>query len=132
VKVSPLPPAPLDEPFTETFTIAGSNPSSDLTGGGVVGAELASTCSAPPASQGTDGWVSTLPESFGDGAHKVAATGSGAAYDLDRTSTTPTASHRQCASSAADESGALPTGTARGHPPTSARRPTSLEAVDTQ
>ena len=135
VKVSPLPPAPLDEPFTETFTIAGSNPSSDLTGGGVVGAELASTCSAPPASQGTDGWVSTLPESFGDGAHKVAATGSGAAYDLDLYFyNTDCELIGSAASSAADESGALPTGTA--FVVTSAYLGAAtevvLEAVDTQ
>ena len=100
-----------------------------------VGAELASTCSAPPASQGTDGWVSTLPESFGDGAHKVAATGSGAAYDLDLYFyNTDCELIGSAASSAADESGALPTGTA--FVVTSAYLGAAtevvLEAVDTQ
>ncbi|HSE72549.1 MAG TPA: M36 family metallopeptidase [Nocardioidaceae bacterium] len=110
--VEPLPPAPLDEPYTETFTIAGSNPGGDSTDGGVVGTEFASTCSTPPASQGTDGWVSELPESFGDGAHKVSASGAGPTYDLDLyffdADCTLIGS---VASSAADESGSLPSGT---------------------
>lgn len=112
VAVEPLPPEPLDEPVTETFTIAGSNPGGDLVGGGVVGSELAATCQMPPASQGTDGWVTELPESFGDGAHEVTAVGSGPLYDLDLyffdADCAPTGS---AASGAADESGALPTGT---------------------
>lgn len=112
VAVEPLPPEPLDEPVTETFTIAGSNPGGDLVGGGVVGNELAATCQMPPASQGTDGWATELPESFGDGAHKVTAVGSGPLYDLDLyffdADCAPTGT---AASSAADESGALPTGT---------------------
>ena len=113
VGIEPLPPAPLDDPYTETFTIAGSNPSGDLTGGGVVGAEFTQNCVMPPASQGTDGWVSQFPESFGDGAHKVTATGSGPTFDLDLYFF-----NADCeligtaASSAANESGALPSGTA--------------------
>jgi hypothetical protein len=78
----------------------------------VVGTEFASTCSTPPASQGTDGWVSELPESFGDGAHKVSASGAGPTYDLDLyffdADCTLIGS---VASSAADESGSLPSGT---------------------
>jgi hypothetical protein len=33
---------------------------------GVTGTEFTSTCAAPPASQGADGWVSALPKGFGD------------------------------------------------------------------
>ncbi len=112
VAVEPLPAEPLDEPVTETFTIAGSNPGGDLVGGGVVGNELAATCTMPPASQGTDGWVSELPESFGDGAHKVTAVGSGALYDLDLYFfDADCALVGSAASGAVDESGALPSGT---------------------
>ena len=110
--VEPLPPAPLDDPYEETFTIAGSNPGGDSVGGGVVGNDFASTCQMPPASQGLDGWVSELPDSFGDGAHKVGVAGSGPLYDLDlyffNADCEPIG---DAASGAADESGALPTGT---------------------
>jgi extracellular elastinolytic metalloproteinase len=112
VGVEPLPPEPLDEPYTESFTIAGGNPGGDSTGGGVVGTELAGSCTMPPASQGSDGWVSELPASFGDGAHKVTTTGSGALYDLDLYFfDADCALIGDAASSASDESGALPSGT---------------------
>ena len=111
--VEPLPPAPLDAPVTDEGTIAVGNPGSD-SASGVTMADFEQTCGIP-ASQGTDGWVTALPESFGDGQHKVAVTGTGvnAPYDIDlyfydascvRTGT--------AASSAADESGSLPSGTA--------------------
>jgi hypothetical protein len=110
--VDPLPPAPLDKPYTEQFTIAGSNPAGDVTGGGVVGNEFASSCTMPPASQGTDGWVSELPKSFGDGAHTVSVKGSGPAYDLDLyffdADCQPVGD--PAASSAADESAVIPGG----------------------
>jgi hypothetical protein len=113
IRVEPLPPAPLDEPYTETFTILGSNPGGDSTGGGVVGTEFANSCTMPPASQGTDGWVSALPESFGDGAHKVTAQGSGPTYDLDLYFFNAACELiGTAASGAADESGSLPSGAA--------------------
>ena len=135
VGVEPLPPAPLDDPYTEEFTIAGSNPSGDVNGGGIVGAEFAEACVMPPASQGTDGWVSQLPESFGDGAHKVTATGSGPAYDLDLYFY-----NADCeligaaASSAADEAGSLPSGAAYVITQAwlGAGTQVTLKAVDTQ
>jgi hypothetical protein len=112
VDIEPLPPAPLDDPYTETFTIAGSNPGGDSTGGGVVGLDFAATCQMPPASQGSDGWVSEVPDSFGDGAHKVGTVGSGPLYDLDLYFfDADCALIGDAASGAADESGALPTGT---------------------
>ena len=72
-----------DEPFTETFTIAGSNPSSDLTGAGVVGAELENAACAPPASQGTDGHVSVLKGEAGDGQHAFSIKPGATAVDAD-------------------------------------------------
>ncbi len=67
----------------------------------------------PPASQGTDGWVTEVPDSFGDGVHAVTVTGTSAApHDLDvylySADCTVLGS---AASSAADESGTLPSGT---------------------
>jgi extracellular elastinolytic metalloproteinase len=110
--VEPLPPSPPDEPVTDEGTIAAGNPGSD-SASGVTMADFESTCIAPPASQGADGWVTTLPDSFGDGVHKVSVKGDSAApYDIDlyfydaacaRTGT--------AGSSAADESGTLPSGT---------------------
>ncbi len=135
VGVEPLPPEPLDDPYTETFTITGSNPSGDVTGGGLVGADFGSTCTMPPASQGTDGWVSQLPESFGDGAHKVTTAGSGPTYDLDLYFFNADCELiGDAASSAADESGALPTGTAYVLTSNYLGGPVdvTLKAVDTQ
>ena len=133
--IEPLPPAPLDEPYTETFTIAGSNPGGDSTDGGLVGADFANSCTMPPPSQGSDGWVSELPASFGDGVHKVTTTGSGPTYDLDLYFF-----NADCeligtaASSAADESGTLPSGTAYVLTSNWAGAATevTLNAVDTQ
>jgi extracellular elastinolytic metalloproteinase len=111
--VVPLPPPPPDPPFTEEFTIAGSNPTGDNTDGGVTGLDFASSCTYPPASQGLDGWVTKLPEGFGDGAHKVQVTGDSPEHDLDLyfydEECTPIGS---AASSAANESGTIPSGTA--------------------
>ena len=56
---------------------------------GVTGNEFTSTCPDPyaaPASQGADGWVSTLPAGFGDGTHTIAVTGgesTPAGHDID-------------------------------------------------
>src|SRR3954447_3522456 len=89
--VTPAPPAP-EQPFTDSGTIKTGNPAAgDPTGlqnvFGVTGTEFTSTCTAPPASQGADAWVSALPSGFGDGTHSIAVTGSdptgAAGYDLD-------------------------------------------------
>ena len=75
---------PTDPAFTDTGTIAVANPAAgDPTGlanvFGVTGTEFTTSCTAPPTSQGVDGWVSTLPTGFGDGLHAVTVTGSGGA-----------------------------------------------------
>jgi hypothetical protein len=89
--VTPASPAP-EQPFTDSGTIEAGNPAAgDPTGlqnvFGVTGTEFTSTCTAPPASQGADAWVSSLPSGFGDGTHTVSVSGSdptgAAGYDLD-------------------------------------------------
>jgi hypothetical protein len=111
--VVPQPPPPPDPPFTEQFTIAGSNPTGDNTDGGVTGLEFANSCTYPPASQGLDGWVTKLPKGFGDGAHRVQVTSDSPEHDLDvyfyDQQCTPIGS---AASSSANESGTIPSGTA--------------------
>ena len=110
--IEPLPPQPLDEPFTETFTIVGTNPTSDLTGGGIVATELVNSCTYPPASQDSDGHVTKLPESFGDGAHKVSVVGGDTAVDLDLYFYNAECEQiGSVASAAKNEAGALPSGT---------------------
>src|SRR3954449_2196547 len=88
--VTPAPPA-AEPPFTDSGTIVTGNPAAgDPTGlqnvFGVTGTEFNTTCTAPPASQGADGWVSSLPKGFGDGTHSVTVTGgesTPAGHDLD-------------------------------------------------
>lgn len=113
--VEPLPPSPPDEPVTDSGTIAIANPTTgtadDTTG--VTATAFKTTCAVPAApAQGADGWVTKLPDSFGDGAHKIEVHGGGTApYDVDlyfydaSCALIGTAS-----SSAADESGTLPSG----------------------
>jgi extracellular elastinolytic metalloproteinase len=111
--VVPQPPPPPDPPFTQEFTIAGSNPTGDNTEGGVTGLDFASSCTYPPASQGLDGWVTKLPRGFGDGAHRVSVTADSPEHDLDvyfyDEECTPIGS---AASSSANEAGTIPSGTA--------------------
>ncbi|MGH3736413.1 MAG: M36 family metallopeptidase [Micromonosporaceae bacterium] len=114
--VQPLPPEPPDEPVTETGTIAAGNPTTgtvDDDATGVTANDFKSSCTAPPASQGADGWVTTLPDSFGDGAHAVTVTGdSPAPYDIDLYFYDADCNLLgAAASSAADESGTLPSDT---------------------
>ncbi|MFC5730144.1 M36 family metallopeptidase [Nocardioides vastitatis] len=111
--VVPLPPPPPDAPVTDTGTITAGTPGGDKTGGGVTAVDFATNCVMPPATQGSDGWVTELPSSFGDGVHTVKVTGASAApWDLDvyfyAEDCTLTGS---AASSAADESGTIPSGT---------------------
>lgn len=110
--VEPAPPEPPDEPVTDEGTLAAGNPGSAAVTG-VTMAEFEQNCTAPPSSQGADGWVAELPESFGDGVHTVQTEGESAApYDMDlyfydadceRTGS--------AASAAADEGGTIPSGT---------------------
>ncbi|PZF91884.1 M36 family metallopeptidase [Micromonospora deserti] len=114
-EVEPLPPSPPDEPVTETGIIVTGNPSTgtvdDATG--VTATAFTSTCTVPVApAQGADGWVTKLPDSFGDGAHEVQVRGDSVGpYDFDLyfydESCTLIGS---AASAAADESGTIPSG----------------------
>ncbi|SCE94779.1 Zn-dependent metalloprotease [Micromonospora viridifaciens] len=114
--VEPLPPSPPDEPVTETGVIVTGNPSTgtadDATG--VTATAFKTACAVPAApAQGADGWVTALPDSFGDGAHEAhVQSESTAPYDFDLyfydDSCTLLGS---AASSAADESGTIPSGT---------------------
>jgi extracellular elastinolytic metalloproteinase len=110
-----------EQPFTDSGTIATGNPAAgDPTGlqnvFGVTGTELTNTCTAPPASQGADGWVSTLPKGFGDGTHSIAVTGGDstpAGYDLDLYFLdSQCALLGSAATAAPDESSTIPGGTA--------------------
>ena len=111
--VTPLPPTPPDEPVTDEGTIVGSNPTGDVTQG-VTGVDFSTSCLMPPASQGADGWVTEVPDSFGDGKHAVEVTGTSVAgtHDLDLYFYDAScALIGSAASSSADEAGALPSGT---------------------
>ncbi|MGH3356326.1 MAG: M36 family metallopeptidase [Nocardioidaceae bacterium] len=111
--LEPLPPEPPDPPYSEEFTIAGSNPTGDVNGGGVTGAEFAQSCTYPPASQGVDGWVTKLPDGFGDGAHSVQVTGESPSHDLDLYFYDAECTLvGNAASSSANEAGSIPAGTA--------------------
>src|SRR4051795_4082418 len=110
-----------EQPFTDSGTIATGNPAAgDPTGlqnvFGVTGTELTSTCTAPPASQGADGWVSTLPQGFGDGTHSIAVTGGDstpAGHDLDLYFLdSQCALLGSAATASPDESSTIPGGTA--------------------
>ena len=114
--VEPLPPSPPDAPITETGVIATGNPSTGTTDDatGVTATAFTSTCAVPaePA-QGADGWVTKLPDSFGDGAHEVQVRGdSSTPYDFDLYFYDPSCTLLGSAASAtADESGTIPSGT---------------------
>ncbi|MGC5022786.1 M36 family metallopeptidase [Micromonospora sp. DT47] len=113
--VEPLPPSPPDAPVTDTGVIVAGNPSTgtadDATG--VTATAFKTTCAVPAApAQGADGWVTKLPDSFGDGAHEAQVRSDTATpYDFDLyfydDSCTLLGS---AASSAADESGTIPSG----------------------
>jgi extracellular elastinolytic metalloproteinase len=118
--VSPTAP-PTDPTFTDSGTIATGNPATGETVEtviGVTGTEFQNTCPdpyAPPASQGADGWVSALPAGFGDGTHTVTVKGGDtpAGHDIDvYFLDSSCAVIGSAASSAADESGVIPGGTA--------------------
>jgi hypothetical protein len=131
---------PADEPFTDSGTILTGNPAMGDPSGlqhvsGVTATELEQTCTAPPASQGVDGWVSTLPSGFGDGTHTVTVTGeeTPAGHDIDLYFYgADCALLGSVATAAPDESGVIPGGAAYvvTHLWTGANVPFTLTAVD--
>ncbi len=137
--VTPVAP-PADPTFTDSGTITVGNPSAgDPTGlqnvSGVTGNEFEQTCSAPPASQGVDGWVSTLPKGFGDGTHAITVAGeeTPAGHDIDLFFyAADCALLGSIATSSPDESGVIPGGTAYvlTHLYTGADVPFTLTATD--
>jgi extracellular elastinolytic metalloproteinase len=134
--VTPVPPPPPDEPVTDTGSIAFGTPVGDNTDGGVTAVDFQNNCTMPPASQGSDGWVTELPDAFGDGVHQVKVEGlSPAPHDLDLyfydTACDVVGS---AASAAADEAGTLPSGTkyVLTHLWSGAAEDFQLTATDTQ
>lgn len=118
--ITPVAP-PADPTFTDSGTIAVGNPSTGElveTVIGATGTEFQQTCPDPyaaPASQGADGWVTKLPAGFGDGTHTVSVVGeeTPAGHDLDLYYLDSTcAVIGSTATSAANESGVIPGGTA--------------------
>jgi len=112
---------PADAPFTDSGTIATGNPATGETVERVVGAtgtEFSNTCPDPyeaPASQGADGWISALPAGFGDGTHVIEVKGeeTPAGHDIDVYYMDASCQViGSTASSAPDESGVIPGGTA--------------------
>ncbi len=112
---------PADAPFTDSGTIAAGNPATGEVVERVIGAtgtEFEQTCPdpyAPPASQGADGWISALPAGFGDGTHVIEVKGeeTPAGHDIDVYYMDASCQViGSTASSAADESGVIPGGTA--------------------
>ncbi|MEV0804877.1 M36 family metallopeptidase [Micromonospora sp. NPDC050200] len=113
--VEPLPPSPPDAPVTDAGVIVTGNPSTgtadDATG--VTATAFKTTCAVPAApAQGADGWVTKLPDSFGDGAHEVQVrSDSILPYDFDLYFYDDSCTLLgTAASSAADESGTIPSG----------------------
>lgn len=110
--VEPTPPEPPDEPVTDEGTLVAGNPGSAAVTG-VTMADFEQNCTAPPSSQGADGWVTELPESFGDGVHTVQTEGESAApYDMDLYFYDADCERTGSATSpAGDEGGTIPSGT---------------------
>ncbi|MPZ62530.1 MAG: coagulation factor 5/8 type-like protein [Propionibacteriales bacterium] len=134
--VEPLPPEPPDEPITDQGVIAFSTPGGDATDGGLTGVAFQNTCTFPPATQGSDGWVTELPDSFGDGLHEARVVGEGPAphdFDLYFYSADCEVTGSS-ASAAANESGTIPSGTkyVLTHLWLGAAEPFTLTATDTQ
>jgi extracellular elastinolytic metalloproteinase len=110
--MTPPPPPPPDAPVEDRFTIAVGNPD-NLVSPGVVGTELENTCTVPPASQDSDGHVTVLQGEAGDGQHAFSMTSSATNVDSDvylyDADCVQLASY---ATSAANEAGTIPSGTA--------------------
>lgn len=75
--------------------------------------EFILTCNPEPRTQGTDGWVITLPEGSGDGLQRMTVTGSGGEHDLEiyfyDSECSPTG---DIATEEPDEAGPIPAGSA--------------------
>ena len=110
--MNPPPPPPLDKPVTDSFTIAAGNPA-NVVAPGVVGTELENSCMVPPASQDSDGHVTVLKGEAGDGQHAFSMTSGATDIDSDvymyDANCVRLASY---ATSAANEGGTIPSGTA--------------------
>lgn len=134
--VEPAPPPPPDEPVADEGAIEAGTPVGDATSGGVTAVDFQNTCAFPPSTQGSDGWVTELPDSFGDGAHNVRVEGTGAApHDLDLYFYNADCEVvGSAASPAADESGTLPSGAKYilTHLYTGANESFELTATDTR
>jgi extracellular elastinolytic metalloproteinase len=110
--LTPPPPPPLDKPVTDTFTIAAGNPA-NVVSPGVVGTELENTCTVPPASQDSDGHVTVLTGESGDGQHAFSTTSTASNIDTDvYLYDADCVQLGSYATSAANESGTIPSGTA--------------------
>ncbi|GAB6876762.1 M36 family metallopeptidase [Thermaerobacter litoralis] len=105
-------PLPKEDPIIEEGTVQVGNPTSD-TAGGVTQNEFVATCNPNPSTEGLDGWVMELPESFGDGTHRITAAGPGTGtYDFDLYFYAANCQMLGSkASAAADESAVIPGGT---------------------
>ncbi|GLZ29470.1 hypothetical protein Lesp02_16600 [Lentzea sp. NBRC 105346] len=133
--VEPLPPSPPDAPVVDQGLIKAPNPGPS-NAPGVTMTDLETNCTFPPAAQGADGWVTKLPESFGDGMHAVSATSSSAVpYDLDLYFYDSKCRQiGSAASSATNESGTLPSGAryVLTHLWSGAAAEVTVTAIDTQ
>ena len=110
--MTPPPPPPLDKPVSESFTVAAGNPN-NLVSPGVVGTELENTCTVPPASQDSDGHVTVLKGEAGDGQHAFSMTSSDTNVDTDvYLYDADCVQLGSYATSAANEAGTIPSGTA--------------------
>ncbi len=110
--LTPPPPPPLDKPVTDTFTIAAGNPA-NVVSPGVVGTELENTCTVPPASQDSDGHVTVLKGEANDGQHAFSMTSSATNVDTDvYLYDADCVQLGSYATSAANEAGTIPSGTA--------------------
>lgn len=114
---TPTPTATSTPPSDSTFTAEGdiivSNPSASITGG-VTEDEFAITCNPAPETQGLDGYVFQLPDSFVWGRNRAAVSGSNALdfYDLDLAFYSAECKYLGAsATEAADEVSDLPDGT---------------------
>jgi hypothetical protein len=110
--LNPPPPPPLDAPVSESFTIAAGNPN-NVVSPGVVGTELENACVVPPASQDSDGHVTVLEGEANDGAHAFSMESGPTNVDTDvYMYDADCVQLGSYATSAANEAGTIPSGTA--------------------
>lgn len=110
--MTPPPPPPPDKPVSESFTIAAGNPA-NVVSPGVVGTELENACVVPPASQDSDGHVTVLKGEAADGQHAFSMTSGPTNVDSDiYLYDSDCVQLGSYATSAANEGGTIPSGTA--------------------